>query len=118
MNYNIRTSSYFDVAAKKLVKKYPSFKEDLKAFRKALLENPLQGAELAPGIRKIRMAIKSKGKGKSGGARIITYNFVAAEMDGEIVLLLIYDKEDASTGKVNVLKQIIKEEGFPLQSEN
>lgn len=114
MNYNIKTSSYFDVAAKKLAKKYPSFKEDIKAFREELLKNPLQGVELSPGIRKIRMAIKSKGKGKSGGARIITYNFIAAEMEGEIVLLLIYDKENTSTAKLEVLKQIIKEEGFPL----
>lgn len=86
MNYSIITSSYFDVAAKKLAKKYPSFKEDLVNFGKSLLENPKQGAELAPGIRKIRMAIKSKGKGKSGGARVITYNFITQEMDGNIVL--------------------------------
>ena len=115
MNYSIITSSYFDVAAKKLAKKYPSFKEDLVNFGKSLLENPKPGAELAPGIRKIRMAIKSKGKGKSGGARVITYNFITQEMDGNIVLLLIYDKEDASTAKVNVLKEIIKEEGYPIE---
>lgn len=115
MNYSIITSSYFDVAAKKLAKKYPSFKEDLGKFGKSLLENPKQGAELAPGIRKIRMAIKAKGKGKSGGARVITYNFITQEMDGKIVLLLIYDKEDASTAKVNVLKEIIKEEGYPVE---
>ena len=115
MNYSITTSSYFNAVAKRLAKKSPSFKEDLKTFRKELLENPQQGTELSPGIRKIRMAIKSKGKGKSGGARIITYNFLTAEMDGKIVLLLIYDKEDASSVKVNVLKEIIKEEGFPLQ---
>lgn len=84
------------MAAKKLAKKYPSFKDDLAKFGKSLLESPKQGAELAPGIRKIRMAIKSKGKGKSGGARVITYNFITQEMDGKIVLLLIYDKEDAS----------------------
>ena len=82
---------------------------------KHFVANPLQGAELSPGIRKIRMAIKSKGKGKSGGARIITYNFLVSEMDGKIVLLLIYDKDDASTAKVNVLKEIIKEEGYPLK---
>ena len=76
MNYSIITSSYFDVAAKKLAKKYPSFKEDLVNFGKSLLENPKQGAELAPGIRKIRMAIKAKGKGKSGGARVITFNIL------------------------------------------
>ncbi len=75
MNYRITTSSYFDVAAKKLAKKYPSFKDDLKGLRDKLLKNPFQGDELSPGIRKIRMAIKSKGKGKSGGSRIITYNF-------------------------------------------
>lgn len=115
MNYSITTSSYFDVAAKKLAKKYPSFKDDLVNFGKSLLENPKQGTELALGIRKIRMAIKSKGKGKSGGARVITYNFITHEMDREIVLLLIYDKEDASTAKVNVLKEIIKEEGYPIQ---
>lgn len=115
MNYSITTSSYFDAAAKRLAKKYPSFKEDLKKLRDELLENPQQGTELSPGIRKIRMAIKSKGKGKSSGARIITYNFLTAEMDGKIVLLLIYDKEDASTAKVNVVKEIIKEEGFTLQ---
>lgn len=114
MNYRITTSSYFNVTAKRLAKKYPSFRDDLTNFGKSLLENPLQGAELAPGIRKIRMAIKSKSKGKAGGARVIIYNFITKEMDGEIVLLLIYDKEDAATAKVNVLKQIIKEEGYPI----
>lgn len=114
MNYSITTSSYFDVAVKRLAKKYPSLKQDLIAFRNELLENPQQGTELSPGIRKIRMAIASKGKGKSKGARVITYNFLTAEMDSKIVLLIIYDKADASSVKVNVLKDIIKEEGFPL----
>ena len=112
MSYKISTLSYFDVAAKRLAKKYPSFKKDLEEFRDSLQANPLQGDELTPGIRKIRMAIKSKGKGKSGGARVITYNILAKEQDGDIVLMLIYDKEDASSVKVDVLKQILKEEGY------
>ncbi len=112
MSYKISTLSYFDVAAKRLTKKYPSFKKDLEEFGESLQDNPLQGDELTPGIRKIRMAIKSKGKGKSGGARVITYNILAKEQDGEIILMLIYDKEDASTVKVEVLKQILKEEGY------
>ena len=86
----------------------------MRIFRNELLENPLQGDELSPGIRKIRMAIKSKGKGKSGGSRIITYNFIAHEVGGVIVLLFVYDKGDASSVKINVLKQIIKEEGYPI----
>lgn len=74
MNYRITTSGYFNVTAKRLAKKYPSFKDDLTNFGKSLLENPLQGAELAPGIRKIRMAIKSKSKGKPAeqGSSLIT----------------------------------------------
>jgi hypothetical protein len=114
MNYRLTTIKYFDVAAKRLAKKYPSFKKDLAEFCKALLENPKQGAELYNGIRKIRLAIKSKGKGKSGGARVISYDFITKEMEGEIVLLLIYDKENASTVDVNVLKQIIREAGLPI----
>ena len=114
MNYRLSTISYFDVAAKRLAKKYPSFKKDLADFCKALLENPKQGAELYPGIRKMRLAIKSKGKGKSGGARVITYEFITKELDGEIVLLLIYDKENTSTVNVSVLKEIISEAGLPI----
>ena len=117
MNYSITTSSYFDVAAKKLAKKYPSFKDDLVNFGKYLLENPKQGTELAPGIRKIRMAIKSKGKGKSGGATVITYSFITHEMYGELVLLLILYKENAAPSQVKVIKEIIKEEGYTLQRE-
>jgi len=60
------------------------------------------------------MAIKSKGKGKSGGTRIIIYNFIAHEVGCVIVLLFVYDKGDASSVKINVLKQIIKEEGYPI----
>lgn len=114
MSYRLLTSSYFNVSAKKLAKKYPSFIKDLESFRDELLKNPLQGVELSPGIRKIRMSIKSKGKGKSGGARIITYNLIVGEMEGDIILLLIYDKEDASSVKVEVLKEIIRDEGYTI----
>jgi hypothetical protein len=40
---------------------------------------------------KIRMAITSKGKGKSGGARIITHVLVKKE---NIYMLSIYDKSE------------------------
>ncbi len=60
------------------------------------------------------MAIESKGKGLSDGARIITYNILTKEQDGEIVLLLLYDKSDASTVKLSVVKEIIRDMGFSL----
>ena len=114
MNYRITTSSYFDVTAKKLAKKNPSFKEDLVSFGKSLLENAQIRCRISTRHPQDTNGNKVKSKGKSGDARVITYNFITKEMDGNIVLLLIYDKEDTSTAKVNVLKEIIKEEGFLL----
>ncbi len=84
-------------------------KADMDEFRKSLEENPLQGVELIPGVRKIRMIIKSKGGGKSGGARVITYNVFATEYDGVVYLLEIYDKSEYSTVREEVLKEIVKE---------
>ena len=72
MNFKIQTSSYFDSEAKRLAKRHRSFIEDLKDFRDSILNNPYQGTELSPGIRKVRLTIDSKSRGKSGGARVIT----------------------------------------------
>ena len=55
------------------------------------------------------MAITSKGGGKSGGARVITYNVLTTEQDGKVYLMEIYDKADAQTVKLNVIKEWIKE---------
>ena len=38
------------------------------------------------------MAISDKGKGKSGGARVITYTVEVDEASGTVTLLTIYDK--------------------------
>ena len=113
MSYSIKVSGSFAKEAKRLAKKYPSFKKDYEIFLESLQENPLQGDELTPGIRKIRMAIKSKGK--SGGARVITYNVIAEQHNGIIALLLIYDKSDFSTVDVKVVKQIVHEEGYETE---
>lgn len=75
----------------------------------SLVENPIQGVELSPGIRKIRMAISSKGRGKSGGARIITYTVFVAENQGRVYLMNIYDKSDFSTVELSIIKQLIEE---------
>ena len=83
--------------AKLLSKRYPSFANDLRELRQSLVENPEQGVRLNNGFRKIRMAIASKGKGKSGGARVITLNYLHDELDGKIVLVTVYDKSDRSS---------------------
>ena len=69
-NITVLVSDDFAKEAKRLAKKYPSFKQDYKDFLLSIKNNPLQGDEITKNIRKIRMAIKAKGKGKSGGARV------------------------------------------------
>lgn len=73
------------------------------------MENPFQGTELSPGIRKIRMAFTSKGRGKSGGARIITYTIVAAESEGRVYLMNVYDKSDFSSVELSIIKSMIRD---------
>ena len=83
---------------KRLAKKYPSLVSDYDTFKKELHEDPFQGSDLGSGTRKVRMAIASKGKGKSGGARVITFNVIQHEDDSiEITLLTIYDKGEISS---------------------
>ena len=112
MSFEIITSDYFDTEVKRLSKRYRSLKDDLKLFMQELQDNPLQGVEIAPHIRKIRMAITSKGRGKSGGARVLTYNVIVSEHEGLIALLLIYDKADTPNIRINVVKRIIKDLGL------
>lgn len=88
-------------------------KSDLENLIISLEENPMQGDELSPGIRKIRMAITSKGRGKSGGARVITYTIVIAENEGSVYLIDIYDKADYSTVDVAIIRDLIHELGLP-----
>ena len=114
-NITVSVSDDFAKEAKRLAKKYPSFKQDYKEFLESIKNNPLQGDEITKNIRKIRMAIKSKGKGKSGGARVVTFNVLTNTEKGQVVFLLLYDKEDASTVKVNVVKQLVQDLGFDIE---
>ena len=91
MNYSILLSPNFKKEAKKLSKKYPSLKSELLELFTELETNPNTGTSLGNDVHKIRLAITSKGKGKRGGARVITY----VQVDEETVLLLsIYNKGD------------------------
>jgi mRNA-degrading endonuclease RelE of RelBE toxin-antitoxin system len=87
----------FEKSYKRLKKKYLSLKTDLESFKKEYNENPNLGEGLGGGFRKIRISIKSKNKGKSGGARIITYD-MCIKTEGKVVILVeIYDKSEIST---------------------
>jgi mRNA-degrading endonuclease RelE of RelBE toxin-antitoxin system len=105
MNYNVIPIDKFKKEAKRLVKKYPSLKSELIELNDVLSENPTVGTPLGNNAYKIRTAIKSKGKGKSGGARVITY-FVT--QDKEVYLLTIYDKAEFDTIDDKLLRKIIE----------
>lgn len=107
MSFDIVTTPHFEREAKVLAKRYKSFKNDFIDFVNSLKKQPLQGAELGSGIRKVRIAIASKGKGKAGGGRVITYTVCISETDGKIYLVDIYDKADYSTVDVRIIKKMI-----------
>lgn len=103
MNYDISTIPLFDKQAKRLSKKYPSIKFDLKELIENLASNPKQGTALGNDFYKIRLAITSKNKGKSAGARVITY----VKVTGTIVYLTsIFDKSEKSNISNKELKEI------------
>lgn len=106
MNYRIETYPPFDKAAKRLAKRYKTFKDDLAALLADLSGNPALGTDLGNGFRKIRMAIKAKGKGKSGGARVITLTIIVAEDTATVALVYIYDKSERASISDSELAEI------------
>lgn len=99
-------SAVFLKNIKKLAKKYKSLADDLKELQARLSENPYAGVDLGNGVRKVRMSIKSKGKGKSGGARVIYLNILVADDDVNVTMLTVYDKseqESISDKEINML---------------
>ncbi len=106
MNYSIKTIPQFDKQMKRMVKKYPSFKDDFIPFIQSLRQTPEQGTPIGKNCYKTRIAIAAKSKGKSGGARVLTFLKL-----NEITLLLfsIYDKSEKSTLSEKEIKLLIKD---------
>lgn len=92
-------------SAKPLAKRYRSFNADYQELVQALTVNPGLGVDLGNGYRKVRMAISSKGKGKSGGCRVITFDMV--ERNGCLYLIYCYDKSDCDNIELSVIKSIV-----------
>lgn len=103
----IITTQVFERDYKRLSKKYKSLPEDLTKFEVQLRQNPIVGTDLGNGIRKVRLSIKSKNKGKSGGARIITYSVIVKTDLSNIILVTMYDKSEESTKSIQEIKKII-----------
>ena len=108
MKVTISTIEEFDRQARRLAKKYKSLKADLMILQKEIMENPFIGSDLGSGIRKIRLAIASKGKGKSGGARVLTLTVLVSK-DAEVTLLTIYDKNEIENVSDEYIRWLIDE---------
>lgn len=106
MSYNVETIPKFDKQLKKLVKKYPSFKNDFISLVCSLKENPTQGTPLGNNCFKIRVAITAKAKVKSGGARVISHCVVTKTT---LFLISIYDKSEQDTISDNEIKDLLKD---------
>ena len=94
MDFNVVTTRFFEHKFKRLARKYVSLNNDLRVITKELKLNPTMGASLGRGCYKIRMPIAGKGRGKSGGARVISYVQI---VKNTVYLLSIYDKSEAET---------------------
>ena len=104
MSFEVIATSPFERKLKKLAKKYRSLRADLLPIIEELSENPEFGTPLGKACYKIRVAIASKGKGKSGGARVITYVRVLKE---KVFLLDIYDKSEQESISSKELELLI-----------
>ena len=91
MSYKVKTIDVFEKQTRRLTKKYPSLKSELLDLVQKLKDKPELGIPIGKNCFKIRIAIASKGKGKSGGGRIITNIIVT---DRTVYLLSIYDKSE------------------------
>ena len=106
MSYKIELTDNFKKEAKKLIKKYASLRIELAELGKELAENPTMGTPLGNDVYKIRLAIASKNRGKSGGARLITFVKI---VDETIFLLSIYNKGDKDSISDKEIENLLKD---------
>jgi hypothetical protein len=105
MNYELIVTPAFERDAKPLLKKYKSLKTDLAVLFASLENEPTQGKLLGKDCYKIRLSITSKGKGKSGGARVITCVKIISD---KVFMLSIYDKSDKVDVTDKELNELLK----------
>ncbi len=106
MSYQVDTIAHFDREAKRLKKKFPSLKKEIGNLIDELETNPETGVSIGNGFYKIRLAIRSKGKGKRGGARVITLVKIVSET---VYLVSIYDKSEQADISRKDLERLLSE---------
>ncbi len=107
MKFEFVETAIFEKELKRLSKKYKSLKEDILNLKNHIEQNPNLGIDLGNGFKKIRMSITSKGKGKSGGARIVTQNVIIAQNEHKVIMVILWDKSEIDSVDVKILKHFL-----------
>ncbi len=109
MSFNVIVTTGFKKHAKSIAKKHRSVKADITQLINSLEQEATQGEPLGKNCYKVRMAISSKSKGKSGGSRVITCVKVVEE---HVYLLSIYDKSNKESISDKELDKLLKLAGL------
>ncbi len=108
MANSVIPTPFFESKYKRLAKKFPSLGIELVNLEKDLINNPKLGESLGADLYKIRLPAKDKGKGKSGGFRVITYLVKEFQNSHEIYLITIFDKSEEVSISKSLLLKIVK----------
>lgn len=114
MNCRIIVVDTFKREVKRLIKKHASLKGELAILESQLSENPRLGVQVHENTFKIKLAVRSKGKGKSGGLRVITHvvelEVLIEEQENETILFLlsIYDKSEMENISDSRLRSLVE----------
>ena len=106
MRYKVETIDNFESEAKRLIKKYHSLKNEIATLITKMESNPFLGTSLGGNCYKIRLSVASKGKGKSGGVRIIT---CVKFINNTVYLISIFDKSERENILDKELKALINQ---------
>lgn len=105
MNYKTEIDKEFSKEFKIVLKKFPSLKSDFQNILDNIEKELNLADDLGNGFKKIRINIKSKGKGSSGGGRVITYETIIAIENKLVLFVSIYNKGDYNAIDLSILKK-------------
>lgn len=109
MGFEVFFSSAFKKELKRIAKKHRQILKNINQLIDDLAENPALGTDLGQNVHKIRLAISGTSKGKSGGARVITYVRFTNE---SVILAEIYLKNEHDTVDLDTIISRLTNEGL------
>ncbi|MEO7212738.1 type II toxin-antitoxin system RelE/ParE family toxin [Mucilaginibacter sp.] len=109
MSYKVKITAHFDKEIKRIAKKHKGVRTDLAALINDLKENPTKGTDIGGGYYKIRLSISGSNKGKSGGARVITFVVFVEET---VYLSEVYLKSEHDSVDPAIISKRLKGEGI------